>query len=239
MNNQYYSRKKSTNEKLIITIVICVTVSIIMLLAVAVMSLRNLDEDKTEEVSVETTESNSRENAEKEHENAVEVYENLDSQEFHDDSDGQEYQEESIPSATVTPNKTEEIIREDVGEREYISDVEAKVKHIRSIYNDIQSDLSGYVTAEYNGRKVYVDSETDKIVRIDYLPDEKSEYARFYYFDDEVFCFAFIFDGKKENRLYFHNGYMFRWIDEDGVIHDNESDNAEFIEWEEFALGEI
>ena len=69
--------------------------------------------------------------------------------------------------------------------------------------------------------------------------DDKNNYTRYYYFKDDKLYFVFAFDGTKENRLYFDNEVLFRWIDENGKIHDNDFANNEFISWENKILNEL
>lgn len=99
-----------------------------------------------------------------------------------------------------------------------VSDVEEKVKTIRSWYNETQNNPSSTASKgltksnsniSYNGKS----------------------YSAEYYYNNGSLYFVFAYNGTNENRLYFWNGTMFRWIDENGTIHDNEFDNPSFNEW--------
>jgi len=129
-------------------------------------------------------------------------------------------------------DKVGSIVRTDV------KDVENKVLTIRSWYNNTQSKLETLSTVEVaEGRKEYYDNA--KRVRVDLQADDKNTYTRFYYFKDDKLYFVFAFDGTKENRLYFDNEVLFRWIDENGKIHDNDFANNKFISWENKILNEL
>ncbi len=108
-----------------------------------------------------------------------------------------------------------------------VPNVSNEVSYIRDVYNDIQSNLSnlkqvkdGNVIKYYNG---------DDLVRLDVPSGLYDSYTRYYYYDNNKLIFEFCFDGEKENRLYFKDYTLFRWIDEDGVTHDNELDNTDLI----------
>ena len=62
---------------------------------------------------------------------------------------------------------------------------------------------------------------------------EDGIYEEYYYWDEKLF-FAYIWEGDKK-ELYYYNkkGEMIRWIDENGLCHDNETDNPEYVEREE------
>ncbi len=139
-------------------------------------------------------------------------------------------------TAIIAPEPAENV---SIYRRTEVSDVEAAVKEVRRVYNMIQSNLDSYAIDESTpGMKIYTDSQ-QRGVRIDIYPNHASEYTRYYYFDNEKLCFAFVFDGKKENRLYFTDDFLFRWIDENGVIHDNEIENSNFLAWEEFVRADL
>lgn len=143
-------------------------------------------------------------------------------------SEGNEYEKKE----NETKDEVGSIVRTDV------KDVENKVLTIRSWYNNTQSKLETLSTVEVaEGIIEYYDNA--KRVRVDLLADDKNNYTRFYYFKDDKLYFVFAFDGAKENRLYFDDDVLFRWIDENRKIHDNDFTNNEFISWENSILNEL
>lgn len=63
-------------------------------------------------------------------------------------------------------------------------------------------------------------------------------YSRIYYFDEDgKLYFAFIFDKLKENRLYFKDDTIIRYIDEAGITYDLYN-NLDTCEWEELTIKE-
>lgn len=64
------------------------------------------------------------------------------------------------------------------------------------------------------------------------------DYSRIYYFDKEgKLTFAFVFDKKKENRLYFKDNILIRYIDESSEVYDL-NDNLEICVWYELVINE-
>ena len=123
--------------------------------------------------------------------------------------------------------------------RTAVEDVENKVLDIRNWYNDTQNNLSFLSTVETAEGVVKYYNEESSLIRVDVPADENCHYTRYYYFKDDILYFAFVFDGQKENRLYFYDEMLFRWIDENGVIHDNELNNEAFMSWERKILEEL
>jgi len=79
----------------------------------------------------------------------------------------------------------------------------------------------------------------DQIVSIEVTSGyNEIDYSRIYYFDkDSKLYFAFVFDKRKENRLYFKNDMLIRYIDENGEIY-NLNENTESCTWRELVLYE-
>lgn len=119
-----------------------------------------------------------------------------------------------------------------------VSDVEEKVVDIKSLYNQTQSSLSSYNKTTSNGITEYLD-DNGKLVRVDFPANAVNEYTRYYYLHNGKLYFAFIFNGTQENRLYFYENQLFRWIDEYKTTYDNALENTDFISWESFILNEI
>lgn len=118
-------------------------------------------------------------------------------------------------------------------------DIEEEVLRIRSLYNDTQSNLSKLTKKTMdNGVVKYYDSNSN-LVRADIPANSITPYTKYYYFNNGYIYFAFVFDGEKENRLYFRNDMLFRWIDEAGKTHDHEVNNGTFKFWENEVITDV
>ena len=140
----------------------------------------------------------------------------------------------------VTSDETD--VTEDLEEPEYIDDnfnVEDEVLRIRGLYNTTQSNLSSLTKdSSESGKVKYYDTDS-KLVRMDIAANSITSYTKYYYFENGELYFAFVFDGTKENRLYFKDNRLFRWIDEAGKTHDKERSNSTFLEWEKIVLDDL
>lgn len=118
-------------------------------------------------------------------------------------------------------------------------DIEEEVSRIRALYNDTQANLSNLTKKTMdNGVVKYYDSNSN-LVRADIPANSITQYTKYYYFNNGNIYFAFVFDGEKENRLYFNNDVLFRWIDEAGKTHDNETNNGTFKFWENEVVDDV
>lgn len=117
-------------------------------------------------------------------------------------------------------------------------DVENEVLRIRGIFNDIQSNLDSYTSSSISSGKSYI-SEDGKYQKITVKKGKNGiDYARDYYYEDGKLIFAFYYKGKWEQRFYFHNEIMFRWINEDKTIYDQKTDDTNWKTWETSVLKE-
>lgn len=97
------------------------------------------------------------------------------------------------------------------------TDVDAIVAQIRSDYYATQTDTGSEKTI--NGVTYYEkNGEVTKIVCQG--NDSGMRYSREYYFKNSKLYFAFVFDGDAENRLYYYNDELIRYIDEKGNTFD-------------------
>lgn len=133
-------------------------------------------------------------------------------------------------------------VTEDMEDSEYIDDnfnVEDEVLRIRNLYNTTQSNLSSLTKdSSESGKVEYYDSDS-RLVRMDISANSVTPYTKYYYFENGELYFAFVFNGTKENRLYFKDGRLFRWIDESRKTHDKERSNSAFLEWEEIVINDL
>lgn len=151
-------------------------------------------------------------------------------------------QNNSVDTETPSGDVSADNKTENSGKAEYIDDnfdIEKEVLKIRELYNATQSNLSNLTKKDSVSGKVKYYDDSSKLVRMDIPSNSITSYTKYYYFENGELYFAFVFDGTKENRLYFKNNRLFRWIDEDGEIHDKERSNNTFIEWEKIVLNDL
>ena len=116
---------------------------------------------------------------------------------------------------------------------------EAEVKRIRAEYNDVEATRFTNVTGGVkNGMTatVYRDDKTNEIRKISVKVDSSFNYMRDYYYKNGELYFAFVHISDFENRLYFYDDVLFRWIDENKVYHDGEFNNSKYMEWADIVL---
>lgn len=151
-----------------------------------------------------------------------------------DDKVVEENKKEDVSNADV------DVENDDVTEKQNNEfNIEEEVSRIRALYNDTQSNLSNLTKKTMdNGVVKYYDSNSN-LVRADIPANSITPYTKYYYFNNGNIYFAFVFDGEKENRLYFNNDVLFRWIDEAGKTHDNETNNGTFKFWENEVVDDV
>lgn len=114
-------------------------------------------------------------------------------------------------------------------ERFIATDVEGEVESIRKSYYSTQNRLSQLNSVKVGKYTCYF-NEFDEIERVDFKFGNSGYDASFYYRNGDLY-FAFIFKGTIENRIYVYKNTVCRWIDENGVIHDNEFSNSQYEAW--------
>ena len=143
----------------------------------------------------------------------------------------------STPTSTPIPNV----------ERKKVADVEGEVLKIRKIYNEIEDNRSKkyYNTKEVKkGVKEYLDPYSGDVICIIISKGiDGSNYSRYYYFNDGMLMFVYL-EGSDAHRLYFKDGYLFRWRyssdskkPEKSDYHDN-GNSEEYLKWEDFVTKE-
>ncbi len=100
-----------------------------------------------------------------------------------------------------------------------VTDIEPKVLKIREWYNLTNSDPASAAAAGLS----------KEVTSMNY---KGANYSVEKYCSGSDLYFAFVYNGTIENRLYFWNNTLFRWIDESGVTHDNDFANPEFLAWQ-------
>lgn len=116
--------------------------------------------------------------------------------------------------------------------------VETEVAKIRNLYYDTQNNLNSYRKST-SGSNVYYYNKSNQLVRMDVGKSSSIPYHKQYYFNNGNLYFAFIFEGKTENRLYFKDNTLIRLIDEYGVKTDNDRSNQAYVYWETNVLNEV
>lgn len=151
-------------------------------------------------------------------------------------------QNNSVDTEILSGDVSADNKTENSGKAEYIDDnfdIEKEVLKIRELYNATQSNLSNLTKKDSVSGKVKYYDDSSKIVRMDIPSNSITSYTKYYYFENGELYFAFVFDGTKENRLYFKDNRLFRWIDEFGETHDKERSNNALIEWEKIVLNDL
>lgn len=123
------------------------------------------------------------------------------------------------------------------------------LKKIGAQATEITENLNHYnwIGSEQEGKISYLKSEGTEaeLMKVLIYPklSEDGYYEEYYYWDGELF-FAYVWADhntfpelkpgeQKANLYYYEEGQMIRWIDEDNICHDNETDNYEYRAREE------
>lgn len=114
---------------------------------------------------------------------------------------------------------------------------ESAVSVIRERYYDAQNNLDSYRKETYQGGVTKYFDENNSLVRVDDVEDNGG-YSKCYYYSDGKLYFVFACIGKIENRFYFKDDVLIRWIDEAGNTHDNDRNDDSYLFWEENLLEE-
>lgn len=100
-------------------------------------------------------------------------------------------------------------------------DIEKDIEEIRAYYNAIQKNLSDFTVGKSDGITYY--NGYGALVKVVAKNGQAGwNYSREYYYQNGQMCFAFVYDGLEEHRLYFKNGEMIRYIDPEKVKYEGE-----------------
>lgn len=116
----------------------------------------------------------------------------------------------------------------------YVENVEAMVKQIREKYYSTQNNLDMLKKTNDGKYTIYRNSD-GRAERVDFKINNTNVC---FYYDNGKLYFVFAFENKRENRLYFYNNCIFRWIDASGIVLDNEQNNPELENWQRIILDE-
>ena len=103
--------------------------------------------------------------------------------------------------------------------------VEEEVRRIRKEYYSFQEEKEN-LKRDNIISDVVIYYKEDRVALIEILPGYAGvRYSRMYYFDEKgKLYFAFIFDKKRENRLYVKDDIVIRYIDENNEVFDYENE---------------
>lgn len=149
----------------------------------------------------------------------------------------------TIESNSTTKKDDDKAIQQPVEDVEptketpIISDIEVVANEVRSLYYETQDNKDSYdKKIIQDGVTAYVNN--GQVVLIEVMGDKIGEtYSRMYYFHNNKLYFSFIFSGMLENRLYFKDGILFRYIDEQKNAMDSGT-GVENCGWESVAREE-
>ena len=102
---------------------------------------------------------------------------------------------------------------------------------IRDRTKTIVSSQDSYVVEGEEGARCWYYDDDGNLRKVVVYPEYSSEncYEEYYYWNDIMF-FAYIWNDDANNMYYYQDGMLIRWIDEDGITHENEEDNPEYME---------
>ena len=98
-------------------------------------------------------------------------------------------------------------------------DVDLEVKQIQKYYYTTQNNLGSYMLEEHQNLTMY--HEAGYPVKIFVKSGYNDwDYTREYFYHDQELYFAFVYNNNEQHRLYFKDGIMIRYIDENGNTFD-------------------
>lgn len=126
------------------------------------------------------------------------------------------------------------------GESENLSEFEQAMQKISEQATEISENLDTNTFMENGsmeeGKITYIDAE-GRVMKVLVYPSASDEglYEEYYYWENEEgeqeLFFAYIWSTEDDAQLYYYvDGQLIRWIDDKKVVHDNETDNSEYVE---------
>lgn len=126
------------------------------------------------------------------------------------------------------------------GEPENLSEFEQAMQKISEQATEISENLDTNTFMENGsmeeGKITYIDAE-GRVMKVLVYPSASDEglYEEYYYWENEEgeqeLFFAYIWSTEEDAQLYYYvDGQLIRWIDDKKVVHDNETDNSEYVE---------
>lgn len=104
------------------------------------------------------------------------------------------------------------------------------------ISNNLETETFSEIGSVEDGKIAYLDEE-GRVMKVLVYPSLSDEgmYEEYYYWDngsnEQELFFAYIWSSEEDAQLYYYvDGQLIRWIDENKLCHDNETDNSEYVE---------
>lgn len=107
----------------------------------------------------------------------------------------------------------------------------AALEKIKNQATTISDNVQNYDWIGVEGDKLkYFNHDNGEYMKVLVYPakSEDKVYEEYFYWDEKLF-FAYIWYDEMKELYYYDNGRLIRWVDKDGVCHDNEIDNEEFV----------
>lgn len=108
--------------------------------------------------------------------------------------------------------------------------------HATEISNNLETETFSEIGSVEEGKIAYLDEE-GRVMKVLVYPSLSDEgmYEEYYYWDngsnEQELFFAYIWSSEDDAQIYYYvDGKLIRWIDENKLCHDNETDNSEYIE---------
>lgn len=134
-------------------------------------------------------------------------------------------------------NETPENLVNILEDEKYNSDTEtaqefsSALEKIKKQATTISDNIHNYDWIGVEGNKLkYFNHDNGEYMKVLVYPakSEDKVYEEYFYWDEKLF-FAYIWYDEMKELYYYDNGKLIRWVDKDGVCHDNETDNEEFV----------
>ena len=110
------------------------------------------------------------------------------------------------------------------------TDFASSIELISQRVTTIAQELETYDRYGEEGSRFRYYNEDGDLRKVLIYPSISSEgvYEEYYYWND-MMCFAYIWMNDKEDMYYYQDGMLIRWIDQAGDIHDNETDDTDYV----------
>ena len=102
---------------------------------------------------------------------------------------------------------------------------------IREHATTIEDALDSYKREGTEGDRLRFYNGSGEIAKVLVYPDSSADgvYEEYFYWGEQMF-YTYVWDGDEKQYFYYQDGFLIRWIDKDGKVHDKESDNDEYVE---------
>ena len=110
-------------------------------------------------------------------------------------------------------------------------DFDQSIRLINERATTIVENQKSYSTRGKEGDRLIYYDQDGELRKVLLYPSrsEDGRYEEYYYWNDMLF-FAYVWDEDTNDIYYYRDGILIRWIDSDGLSHDNEQDNPDYVE---------